>query len=287
MRLCVVVLAGFVQGALAQTSDFEGQLAAYQNRHHRDCQIKSPAMKLAYACSQIQAPNSNPRFYGTIDAGQAGSPSRSSNGVNFCYNALVNVQSNGDQVRISVLKDSGASARETRYQVNRSNWKGTGGHFIVPLEGLEGKCFVYDTANDHCSNGVFGLGNTHVPMALELDLANGVSQSLTAERDAIKGARRNGSQLSSSTETNMEDAKKTAILYARKQLLARAKQAPKSGSPTAPAKQCDEMLVNLENSMKPELKFDPAEETALAEYRRQLSHPVPGNAPTKPAGAAH
>jgi hypothetical protein len=289
MRLCVVILAGLVQGALAQTSDFEGQLASYQNRHHRDCQIKSPAMKLAYACSRIEAPDSNPRFYGTIDAGQPGSPSRSSNGVNFCYNALVDVQTNGDQVRISVLRDSGASARETRYQVNRSNLTGTGGRYLVPLDGLEGKCFTYNSANDVCSNGVFGIGNTHVPMALDLNFENGVHHSVTAERDAIKGARRNGSQLSSATGTNSEEAKKAAILYARKQMLARAKaqMSPKAGPPNAADKQCDEMLINMENSMKPELKRDPGEEAVLAEYRKRLSTPAPGGAPNRPADTAH
>ncbi len=291
LRLCVVLLALSVQSVLAQDrqSEFETQLNSYQEKFPKDCKITSPAMKLVYACSRIQMPEANPRFYGIIEAGAANASSRSSGGVNFCYNSLVNVERNGDQLKVSVLRDRGASPERRSYIASRSGLKQSGGDIILPLAGLEGQCFGYtETVDGYCKSLLGGRTNG-VPMGLVLNVHGDQRQSLTADRGALSEASVNESRASASTEVNRDEANKNAIAYARAQLVARAKQNMSPNNPNAPRtlpypgsgpnpdqsianyRQCDEMLIRMENSMNSAPKASPEDEKTLAEYRRRIS----------------
>jgi hypothetical protein len=306
LRLCVVGLAMTVQGVLAEDrqSEFETQLNSYQEKLPKDCKITSPAMKLVYACSKIQASNANPRFYGIVEAGAANS--RHSGGVNFCYNTLVEVKRNGGQLTVSAMRDSGASPELKTYVTDRAKLKPPEGEVVLPLSGIEGQCFGYTkTVDKHCEGMITGRTN-HVPMGLRLSFYDGVRQSLTVDRQDLKEAESNGSHAPSRTEVKRSEANKSAIAYARAQLLAMAKQNMSGNNPNAPKilplpgrgpypdesiaryKMCDEMAIAMENSLNPSPKANPEEEKALAEYRRRITFPSGATLPgaTSPAGTA-
>ena len=176
LRLCVAVMAVIVQGVLAEDrqSEFETQLNSYQEKLPKDCKITSPAMKLIYACSKIQAPSANPRFYGVVEAGSSNSPARNSSGVNFCYNTLVNVQRNGGRLSITALRDSGASPEFKTYIAERARLRPSEGEVVLPLSGLEGQCFGYTESIDKLCSGLISGRTNHVPMGLNLSFHRGV-----------------------------------------------------------------------------------------------------------------
>ncbi len=204
LRLSILAMAILVvQGSLAQDmDDFNRELA----NMNKECQIKSAAMKLIYACSKIQSDNSNPRFIGEFKAGSKGSPSASSSGANHCYNSLVNVERNGDQVRISILKDSGQNPEKSLYVTNASKLKasaevadGVDG-FVIPLSGLQSGCYFGSATNQSCSS----LDN--IPMGLVLDEKDEKKFSVNTNKRELTSnfAKANGSvtpALNQSTET--------------------------------------------------------------------------------------
>ncbi len=298
LRLCVVVSLFTVQAALAQTPDdqqraialsgsFEGELKMNQQDMPAGCQIKSPAMKVAYACSKLQTEKSNPRFYGSIDAGEKGSPSSTQDGVNYCYNSLVNVEKNGDVVRVQVLRDVGSSANRTSYTVKQSNLKAEGGEYVLPLANQKGQCFARGAANaGNCGSDV------EMTPKVTFDSQGNVTQSMTADRRAITAARRNGAQLNSpGPEVNSDESSSAVIAYGRQQLVARAKEKMANPGPMPGSKGlggnlfaareldayklCDQMVINMENSLKTKVTKDPEEEKTLNSYRAQIKSTNP------------
>lgn len=292
LRLCVAVfLITGVQTALADSvSAFEASLAAYQAKLPSGCQIKSPAMKVIYACSKIQGPDANPRFQQTIDAGSRYSPSTSSNGVNFCYNSLVEVQRNGGQLIMNVTRDSGQTAKMTSYRANLDKLTQDAGAYDLPIKGFEGLCFGYTPP----INSICGFG-ADVPMVLRvtLDSPDGPRVLVTADRMATRKNNPNRSQVSALTnDDEVAEAKRAAIIYARKQLYVFAKLKTQTSEPKKTAsgkpevnpyhdievqsfRQCDEMLINLENSIQPPIPAKPEEEDLRAEYRRRVTSRAP------------
>jgi hypothetical protein len=288
LRVCVAVfLTTGAQSVLADpTSAFESALKAHQERFPSSCRINSPAMKVIYACSKIQGPNANPRFQSTIDAGTRRSPGTSSNGVNFCYNSLVEVQRNGDRLSVNVTRDSGQSAKMANYLVNLSNLQKDAGDYVLPITDFKGHCFGYtQTVGSLCGFG------TDVPMALRLsvDEPRGPQFSVTAEEQAIKQFSANGDRLMNlKNKDEVAEAKKAAITYARKQLLAFAKQNMQTPEPkkTDPFqiesyRQCDGMLSKFEQTVVPAIPADPGDDMVLTEFRRRINKATPAIDPIK------
>lgn len=314
LRLCVAVLMGTLTQALwaNEVSDFEASLASYQARMPAACQIKSPAMKVAYACSKIQSPNANPRFHSTIDAGTPGSPSTSSNGVNFCYNSIIEVKRDGGRVLINVTRDEGVTAKGQSFITNLSSLRESGGEIVLPLESSKGLCFGYtESVNANCRS-LFSSVDVPLTLVAQVNDRSALTYSLTANRDLISQSRRNSSQISRASNSNeVAEGKRLAILYARAQLVAHAKKKmspnapteyPYPASPSTPRvlpypqvadtsptndeafSQCDRMLINLENSMNPALDGDPRDISLLATYRQRIKASSPGGVGRPPTG---
>lgn len=163
----------------------------------RTCPLKSQQIKLAREC-----------FSGDMRAGDdygtfLGLDETSKDDMNYCYNAFVIVHpKRGNELQLSVLKDNQkGELRIYNYNVPdkilaKPRSPTSRAPLMLTFRNLRAECFAKRFETDKCSKGVFGFGNTDLPMTVELTHARtGFS---------VKGHVRDSALVKSSAENSIE-----------------------------------------------------------------------------------
>ena len=246
-------------------ADFTDRFNAENNALPEQCRIRSPQMKLVYACSKLETPNANPRFYGLVEHAQSRSK--------FCYNMLIDVRKIPSAYDVVVYRDDGALPKYMHYRT----WVVAGEH-NYRLEGSRGYCAVTDKRKKQDCQG-FNEAQAGGAYLRFNDPGDGkISQELSLADEKIKASRPFKPDHDTGT-LDLFRMDRLSVTYARAQLLARAQEPARAVSKDEYEnfKACNSQLIEMENALKPPLKSKPDEDRILNAYREKMR-------PTNPAG---
>ncbi len=275
-RLLVLIFSIIPFGFTDVISDLENDLLLHHRSLPKSCHIKSPQMKLAFACAPLMPETTNVRFHKVHET----------NGVNFCFNSFVKIDKGGNQVDITVLRDVEGTVRRFGYRVDKDKIKKDfTGKYILPLEGLTGKCFGYTPKyQSYCSTGFFGFGNTDIQMTLAIDFSsnNGILQETTVNHATIKDSQVNSNAISANQNFDLREVNLLLLESARSALAAYAKKRRSSpiskkemhyeNARTEAFRRCDALMIELESKWHQSLES--TEQNAdINWFRRQLEGP--------------
>jgi len=130
----------------------------------RSCPLKSQQIKMARECfsGDMRAAGDFGTFLGTDET--------SKEDMNFCFNAFVFAHpKKGGETLLQVLKDDPkAGLRIFNYAFAEPKGRKPASLPTVTFKNLQAQCFAHKKETDKCSKGVFGFGNTDLPMTIEL-----------------------------------------------------------------------------------------------------------------------
>lgn len=196
----------------------------------KTCPLKSQELKIARECfsGDMRLADDFGTFLGTDET--------SKEDLNFCYHAFVILHpQKGSEIQLTVLKDNpkgqlhiynySTQAQALLPPRSASRTPASKAPTAISFKNLKAQCFAHRNETDKCSKGLFGIGNTDIPLTIELshEKLGFKVKGPTKDKGLIETAANSGRVLEPKNEA---DAAKTSewLLQVVKQRLLRMAQ---------------------------------------------------------------